>query len=139
MQGSLFLGPDLGTQPGITCFAYCQDLYHTNFCLSCSLHFIFYKSSPHKDCEMSGTVKKLGTVIRLILFRPDITEMVDWAIKINHLGVKSQLSNLLQVMCFFKNRPVKRKSSMLGLPQKFSKSSGFYIRDIDVFVSRLLQ
>ena len=47
-------------------------------------YFIFSKTSPNKDCEMSGIVKRLWLVIRLIVFRPDIvTEMVDWPIKIN--------------------------------------------------------
>ena len=33
-----------------------------------------------KDCNMSGTVKRLSLVTTQIGFRPDLTKVVDWAL-----------------------------------------------------------
>ena len=55
----------------------------TNFYLPGSFYFIFSKTSPkHKDCEISVTVvNRLWFVMRWIVFRTDIAEMVDWELK----------------------------------------------------------
>ena len=42
-----------------------------------------HKLTPH--CEIPGTVKRLWLVIWWNVFRPDTTEMVDWALITNYL------------------------------------------------------
>ena len=78
--------PGIGIWPHITRFACCHGgpLPYIHFCLPGSIYFIFSGTSPNKDCEMPGTVKRLWRVIRRILlhFCPDnITEAVDWALQ----------------------------------------------------------
>ena len=55
---------------------------------------------------MSGTVKILWLVIRWIVFRPDISETVDWALKNNYLptDLESCSAILVQLSCLFQHR-----------------------------------
>ena len=45
------------------------------------LHVLQHLSK--QDCQMSGTMKRLWLAIRWIVFRPDITATLDWALKSN--------------------------------------------------------
>ena len=69
------------------CFAYCQGLQTTNFCLSGSFSFIF---SSNISKQRLGNVWNCDffLMIRWIVFHPSITETVDWTLNtITYLSI----------------------------------------------------